>query len=93
MSHTLYLFGKYIYIFVYLLQQGNGCYIAGKEVSMADIIFFPNLAFLIRLGMSLSERFPHLGAYYDKMKERPSVKGSWPPHWSEGEGPGVLKDF
>ena len=60
---------------------------------MADVIFFPHLAFLVRMGMPLGNKFPKLKAYYDQVAERPSIKSSWPPHWAESDSPGVLKDF
>lgn len=31
-------------------------------------------------------RFPFLHAYYDRMRGRPSVLRSWPPHWRETPG-------
>ena len=52
---------------------------------MADVFFFPYIAFGVRVGLDLG-KFPSIKAYYDTVKERPSVKATWPPHWSEGEG-------
>ncbi|XP_012706823.1 glutathione S-transferase A isoform X1 [Fundulus heteroclitus] len=77
----------------YLEKLGSGSYLAGKSVSMTDVVVFPTVATLFRFGLS-AERYPKLGAYYALMKERPSVKASWPPHWLENpKGQDTLKDM
>ncbi|MCI4381392.1 hypothetical protein PGIGA_G00251030 [Pangasianodon gigas] len=77
----------------YLQQMGKGSFLAGKNFSMADVIFFPVFAFLPRFGLS-KERYPNLMEYYEMVKERPSVKASWPPHWLEkATGDDTLKDL
>uniref|UniRef100_A0A3P9J5B5 Glutathione S-transferase rho n=1 Tax=Oryzias latipes TaxID=8090 RepID=A0A3P9J5B5_ORYLA len=39
-------------------------------------------------------RFPKLAKYYSLLKERPSIKASWPPQWmSSRQGYDVLKDL
>lgn len=63
------------------LDHGD-CFLAGKDITVADICFFPTLAYMVRLGFELS-RFPRLRGYYSRMIERPAVKRSWPPHWLE----------
>lgn len=41
-----------------------------------------------------AERYPGLGQYHALVKERPSVKASWPPHWLENpNGQETLKDI
>lgn len=65
-------------------------YLAGDSISLADISFFPTIAYTVRLGFNLS-KFPRLNAYYHRMIERPAVKASWPPHWYKGEGAKPLK--
>lgn len=52
-------------------------------------LFFFFLIFFFRLS---KERYPKLAAYYDSLKERPSIKASWPPHWLETSGSDLLKD-
>ena len=73
-------------------QLGEGTYIADAEFSIADITFFPMLAFLVRTGLNL-DTFPYLAKYYKLMCERKSVKASWPPHWKESEGGKHLADL
>mmetsp|Transcript_11300 Transcript_11300/g.22030 ORF Transcript_11300/g.22030 Transcript_11300/m.22030 type:complete len:276 (+) Transcript_11300:647-1474(+) len=65
-------------------------YLAGDEVTLADISFFPTIAYTVRLGFDLS-KFPRLNNYYLRMLERESVKNSWPPHWIKQESAGPLK--
>lgn len=63
-------------------------YLASNSMSMADIMFFPYLAFFVRLGLKLDhDRFVCLAGYYEFLKERDGVKKSWPPHWSSGPSP------
>ncbi|XP_051811633.1 glutathione S-transferase A-like isoform X1 [Acanthochromis polyacanthus] len=65
------------------------CCLAGKEFTLADVVFFPSVAFLFRLGLS-SERYPALEKYYSSLKDRPSIKATWPPHWQTTPGPGIM---
>ncbi|KAG5265034.1 hypothetical protein AALO_G00260710 [Alosa alosa] len=60
--------------------QKTGPYLAGKNFSMADVVFFPTLALGFRLGLS-QKKYPKLGGYHDLLKNRPSIKASWPTHW------------
>lgn len=40
------------------------------------------------------ERYPNLAAYYNCLKERPSIKATWPPHWLENpQGQDLAKDI
>uniref|UniRef100_A0A8C7X387 Glutathione S-transferase rho n=1 Tax=Oryzias sinensis TaxID=183150 RepID=A0A8C7X387_9TELE len=48
----------------------------------------------LRLTALSAGRFPKLAKYYSLLKERPSIKASWPPQWmSSRQGYGVLKDL
>ncbi|MEQ2245206.1 hypothetical protein ILYODFUR_025229, partial [Ilyodon furcidens] len=77
----------------YLEKLGSGSYLAGKSLTLADVVVFPTVATLFIFGLS-AERYPKLGEYYALMKERPSVKASWPPHWPENlKGQDTLKDM
>ncbi len=40
-----------------------------------------------------AERYPKLAEYYDQVKERPSIKTNWPPHWLENKGEDRLIDI
>jgi glutathione S-transferase len=67
------------------LEHG-GDYLVGDAISLADVVVFPGIAFLVRTGLTLSKRTPKLAAWYARMVERPSVQESWPPHWRETTG-------
>ncbi|KAK2830161.1 hypothetical protein Q5P01_018092 [Channa striata] len=61
------------------IQVAAGSYLAGA-FSLADVIVFPNIACALRFGPSV-ERYPKLAKYYSLLKDRPSIKNTWPPHW------------
>lgn len=65
----------------------TGSFVAGKHLSMADIAFFPTLAFYVRVGLDLGKSFPNLAKYYELMVKQPSVEKTWPPHWKGTEAP------
>ncbi|CAH1796760.1 unnamed protein product [Owenia fusiformis] len=71
--------------------QTSGGYIAGKGFTMADVMFFPYVAFFVRMGLQLN-KYPNIKNYYDNLVTRPSVKATWPPHWAESAGKEWLKD-
>ncbi|KAL6100045.1 uncharacterized protein ACO6RY_01735 [Pungitius sinensis] len=72
--------------------QKLGPHLAGPSFSLADVAIFPTVATLFRYGLS-AEKYPKLGGYHALLKERPSVKASWPPHWlEEPNGDGGLQD-
>ncbi|CAN9503805.1 unnamed protein product [Ophioblennius macclurei] len=76
----------------YLENVAEGSYLAG-DFSLADVTVFPNVAYAFTFGLS-AERYPKLGKYYNLLKERPSIKTSWPPHWVDNKhGFDVLKDI
>ncbi|KAM6899482.1 glutathione S-transferase A-like [Xenentodon cancila] len=77
----------------YLQKLGSGSHLAGSSFSLADAVVFPTVANLFRFGLS-AERYPKLAEYYALLKDRPSVKASWPPHWLENpKGQDTLKDI
>ncbi|XP_029938077.1 glutathione S-transferase A-like [Salarias fasciatus] len=75
----------------YLENVAEGSYLAGP-FSLADVIGFPNAAYAFAFGLS-PERYPKLAKYYNLLKDRPSIKATWPPKWFESElGFEALKD-
>ncbi|KAK9958220.1 hypothetical protein ABG768_012394 [Culter alburnus] len=77
----------------YLEKMGKGSYLAGKNFTMADVVCFPVIAFFPRLHCP-KEKCPRLMEYYEMLKDRPSIKASWPPHWLDNlEGPDLLKNL
>lgn len=66
---------------------------AGQPISLADLAFFPQLAFNVRLGLVLEGRWPSLASYFKRMLSRPSVIATWPPHWLESKGDSMFKDI
>uniref|UniRef100_A0A3B3C0Q1 Glutathione S-transferase rho n=1 Tax=Oryzias melastigma TaxID=30732 RepID=A0A3B3C0Q1_ORYME len=75
------------------LQKSPGSFLAGSSFSLADVVVFPTVAYLFRFGLSAG-RYPKLGEYYALLKDRPSIRASWPPHWLENpKGHEALKDF
>ncbi|XP_038142767.1 glutathione S-transferase A-like [Cyprinodon tularosa] len=76
----------------YLFNMGSGSNLAGKSFTLADVVVFPTIGTLFRFGLS-EKRYPKLGEYYALLRERPSIKASWPPHWLENtKGLDTLKD-
>ncbi|XP_068567046.1 glutathione S-transferase A-like [Cebidichthys violaceus] len=71
--------------------KGPGPFLAGKDFSLADVVVYPSIAYLFRFQLC-EERYPKLAAYYNSLKNRPSIKVSWPPTWLESEGSEMLKD-
>ncbi|XP_053719607.1 glutathione S-transferase A-like [Synchiropus splendidus] len=72
--------------------QKSGPFLAGANFSLADVIVFPTVASLFRFGLT-PEHYPKLAEYYSLLKDRPSIKASWPPHWLEKPGQDTLKDI
>ncbi|XP_041812069.1 glutathione S-transferase A-like [Chelmon rostratus] len=68
------------------------CYLAGKNFTLADVSMFPSFAYLFQFGLS-EKRYPKLAAYYDYLKERPSIKANWPPTWLNSPRQDILKDI
>ncbi|XP_030267800.1 glutathione S-transferase A-like [Sparus aurata] len=77
----------------YLKKLGSGSFVAGKTFSLADVTVFPTVAVLFQFGLS-AERYSVLGEYYALLKDRPSIKASWPPEWlQDTKGEDTLKDI
>lgn len=74
------------------LDKVHGTFLAGKTFSLADVVVFPVIAFLFRMGLC-QKRYPKLAAYYNTVKDRPSIKASWPPTWKDTPGQDALKDI
>ncbi|CAF99458.1 unnamed protein product [Tetraodon nigroviridis] len=66
----------------YLEQLGPNTHLAGQSFTLADVVVFPTIAAFFKFGLS-ADRYPNLGEYYARVKERPSIRASWPPHWLE----------
>ncbi|XP_026156340.1 glutathione S-transferase rho [Mastacembelus armatus] len=64
------------------LQKTPGSFLAGKSFTLADVTVYPGIAFAFRFGLC-EKRYPKLAAYYNSLKERPSIKATWPPNWLE----------
>uniref|UniRef100_A0A3Q0SD05 Glutathione S-transferase rho n=1 Tax=Amphilophus citrinellus TaxID=61819 RepID=A0A3Q0SD05_AMPCI len=76
----------------YLHNVAAGSYLAGS-FSLADVIVFPNVAYAFRFGLSVG-CYPKLAKYYSLLKNRPSIKATWPPHWvASRNGYDILKDL
>ncbi|XP_054873608.1 glutathione S-transferase A-like isoform X2 [Amphiprion ocellaris] len=71
------------------LNKTDSC-LAGKEFTLADVVFFPVIAVIFRFGLS-SESHPALAKYYNSLKDRASIKATWPPHWQEPPELDVMK--
>ncbi|XP_023131540.1 glutathione S-transferase A-like [Amphiprion ocellaris] len=56
------------------------CCLAGKEFTLADVLVFPYIAYMFHYGLS-SERYPAVAKYCNSLKDRPSIKATWPPTW------------
>ncbi|KAM6958895.1 glutathione S-transferase A-like [Aplochiton taeniatus] len=77
----------------YLKKSEVGGHIAGKAFSLADVTVFPLIATAFEFGLSAG-RYPNLGRYFALVKDRPSVKASWPPQWVQTpQGYDQLKDI
>ncbi|XP_078573231.1 glutathione S-transferase A-like [Branchiostoma floridae x Branchiostoma japonicum] len=74
----------------YLTQ---GSYITGGDFTMADVVFFPVLAYLVWEGANLDGKYPKLATYYNMVRERSSVKTSWPAYWSKTSPSGIFKNL
>ncbi|XP_034560962.1 glutathione S-transferase A-like [Notolabrus celidotus] len=76
----------------YLEEVAEGSYLAGA-FSLADVVVFTNIAYAFRFGLSF-ERYPILTKYYNLLKDRPSIKATWPPRWTDSpNGYEALKDI
>jgi glutathione S-transferase len=55
-------------------------FLTGAKFTLADINLSLVVYYLMRAGAQLTS-FPYLRKYAMKVKERASIKGTWPPHW------------
>ncbi|CAF3696418.1 unnamed protein product [Adineta steineri] len=62
------------------ITQNSMNSIAYTSFTLADILFFPDLALAVRFGLSL-HYFSHLNNYYETLSKRPSIHKTWPYHW------------
>ncbi|XP_061596988.1 glutathione S-transferase A-like [Cololabis saira] len=77
----------------YLQKLDSASHLAGSSFSLADVMVFPTVAILFIFGLS-AERYPKLAEYYALLKDRPSIKASWPPTWLENpKEQDTLKDI
>jgi glutathione S-transferase len=58
-------------------------YVAGRWLSLADLLVYPTLATARRLGLALGEDLPGLEAYATRMRSRSAVIRSWPEPWAD----------
>ncbi|MEQ2245207.1 hypothetical protein ILYODFUR_025230 [Ilyodon furcidens] len=76
----------------YLGNVAAGSYLAGA-FSLADVAVFPNIAYAFHYGLS-AERYPKMAKYYSLLKDRPSIKTTWPPQWYQiAQRSETLKDL
>jgi glutathione S-transferase len=64
-----------------LKQVGGEPYLASQQFSLADLAFFPYLAFCVQFGLSLDQRLPNLTSYYARTCRREAVQRAWPQYW------------
>ncbi|CAF1012855.1 unnamed protein product [Rotaria sordida] len=64
----------------YITQVNPVNYIAHTSFTLADILFFPELALAVQFGLSL-DYFSSLNIYYETLSKRPSIHKTWPYHW------------
>lgn len=55
---------------------GGRQFIAGDKISLADLLFFGFLDFGAQVGQPVNRDNKNISAWYDRMKERPSVKAT-----------------
>lgn len=64
---------------------GEDDYAAGSMFTIADVALVPFLLITERFGAKFAE-LPNVKKYVDRLKERPSVAATWPPHWKTSPG-------
>ena len=68
-------------LFFWEYYYGISHWAAGSELTFADLAVYVHLATAVHLGLALEEVYPNLQALYQRMRSRPSVHHTWPPHW------------
>lgn len=64
-------------------HYGESAWAAGEAISLADICVFVYVATAVHLGLDVGEWYPNLARFYEAMRERPSVRATWPATWQE----------
>ncbi|CAF2794167.1 unnamed protein product [Rotaria sp. Silwood2] len=64
----------------YIKQVDSVNGIAYTSFTLADVLFFPELALAVQFGLSL-DYFSCLSIYYETLSKRPSIHKTWPYHW------------
>lgn len=65
------------------LSDGRS-FLAGPMFTLADINLAVCLLFGQRAGATFA-KYPNLLKYAERLRERPCLKQTWPPHWLESE--------
>jgi glutathione S-transferase len=73
-------------------EQCKDGYVAGSSFSLADVVIYPSLAFLERLGYDFSQH-EHLEKYLNLVAKRKAAIDTYPPHWKDSENKTILRDF
>ncbi len=66
-------------------------YLVSHHFSLADVCFFPVVAYMFRIGIT-PQSYPNLKLYYEKCMRRESIQQTWPPHWKDSKGKALLAD-
>ena len=67
-------------------------YLTGNKFTMADAVFFPQLAIIVRMHPTLGKTFPLMVEYYERLSSRKSIQETWPPHWKEVDGQDIFDE-
>lgn len=67
-------------------------FLAGEIFTLADINLVIVIFFGQRAGATFA-KYPNLLKYADRLRERPCLKDTWPPHWLESENKDWLVDL
>ena len=60
-------------------------FLTGDMFTLADICLATTLFFAQRAGATFP-KYPSIASYGGRLRERPSIKDTWPPHWLETDG-------
>ncbi|KAK9788278.1 hypothetical protein WJX73_002453 [Symbiochloris irregularis] len=66
-------------------------FLAGDELTLADIAAGPFFLVYERQGATFKD-YPKVAAYIANLKQIPSFKETFPPHWADTPSPNKLKD-
>lgn len=69
---------------------GNAFLVDSNQPYLCDFTLFTNLAYAVRCGLQLDGLYPRLAMFYTRIRARPSVQNTWPPHWKVTEGTKIL---